>query len=72
MAFVFGVTTNLVFLYHLLFGLPKFSLKMYINDWKGHQWALLVGLSCGLGNGFQSVGGQIVGYVVQMLSRLVF
>jgi len=62
MAFIFGVTANLVLLYHPLLGLPKSSLKMYLNDWEGRQWALLAGLLCGLGNGFQFMGGQAAGY----------
>lgn len=35
---------------------------MYLNDWEGRQWALLAGLLCGLGNGFQFMGGQAAGY----------
>ncbi len=62
MAFIFGVTANLVLLYHPLLGLPKSSLKMYLNDWEGRQWALFAGLLCGLGNGFQFMGGQAAGY----------
>jgi hypothetical protein len=62
MAFIFGITANLVLLYHPLLGLPKSSLKMYLNDWEGRQWALLAGLLCGLGNGFQFMGGQAAGY----------
>ncbi|CAM6031029.1 unnamed protein product [Sphagnum balticum] len=62
MAFIFGVTANLVLLYHPLLGLPKSSLNMYLNDWEGRQWALLAGLLCGLGNGFQFMGGQAAGY----------
>jgi hypothetical protein len=62
MAFIFGVTANLVLLYRPLLGLPKSSLKMYLNDWEGRQWALLAGLLCGLGNGFQFMGGQAAGY----------
>ncbi|CAK9202232.1 unnamed protein product [Sphagnum troendelagicum] len=62
MSFVWGITVNTVLLYRPLLGLPKSSLKMYINDWRGRQWALLAGLLCGLGNGFQFMGGQAAGY----------
>jgi glucose uptake protein GlcU len=62
MSFVWGITVNTVLLYRPLLGLPKSSLKTYINDWRGRQWALLAGLLCGLGNGFQFMGGQAAGY----------
>ncbi len=62
MSFVWGITVNTVLLYRPLLGLPKSSLKMYINDWRGRHWALLAGLLCGLGNGFQFMGGQAAGY----------
>nr|CAB3462140.1 unnamed protein product [Digitaria exilis] len=31
-------------------------------DWNGRAWALLAGLLCGFGNGFQFMGGQAAGY----------
>ena len=43
-------------------GVQKSSFKAYLNDWEGRQWALLAGLLCGLGNGFQFMGGQAAGY----------
>ncbi|KAE8785538.1 ureide permease 1-like [Hordeum vulgare] len=43
-------------------GVPKSSFTAYLNDWGRRQWALLAGLLCGLGNGFQFMGGQAAGY----------
>lgn len=34
-------------------GLPKSSIKAYLCDWRGRPWAMLAGILCGLGNGFQ-------------------
>ncbi|XP_020570904.1 ureide permease 2-like isoform X1 [Phalaenopsis equestris] len=60
--FIIAITLNFVFLYKPVFGLPKSSLKAYVNDWNGRQWALLAGFLCGFGNGFQFMGGQAAGY----------
>ncbi|CAN6334066.1 unnamed protein product [Urochloa humidicola] len=60
--FVIGIGLNILFLYRPMAGVPKSSLKAYLNDWNGRQWALLAGLLCGFGNGFQFMGGQAAGY----------
>lgn len=57
-----GIVLNIIFLYHPICGLPKSSLKAYILDFNGRHWALLAGLLCGFGNGFQFMGGQEAGY----------
>ncbi|KAL3813462.1 hypothetical protein ACJIZ3_014730 [Penstemon smallii] len=49
---------SLSFFYHL----PKPSMKSYLNDWNGRNWALLGGVMCELGNGLQFMGGQAEGY----------
>ncbi|PKA50354.1 Ureide permease 2 [Apostasia shenzhenica] len=60
--FVIAIFLNTIFLYRPILGLPKSSLKAYLNDWNGRHWALLAGLLCGFGNGFQFMGGQAAGY----------
>ncbi|EMS57758.1 Ureide permease 5 [Triticum urartu] len=60
--FVIGVGLNILFLYRPMAGVPKSSFKAYLSDWEGRQWALLAGLLCGFGNGFQFMGGQAAGY----------
>ncbi|PKA49742.1 Ureide permease 1 [Apostasia shenzhenica] len=60
--FVLAVALNTSFLYRPILGLPRSSLKAYLNDWNGRQWALLAGLLCGFGNGLQFMGGQAAGY----------
>ncbi|KAF8378811.1 hypothetical protein HHK36_030160 [Tetracentron sinense] len=60
--FVIAIILNIGFLYHPILNLPRSSLKAYLNDWNGRQWALLAGLLCGFGNGFQFMGGQAAGY----------
>ncbi|XP_020591114.1 ureide permease 1-like [Phalaenopsis equestris] len=61
-SFVVAIALNLVFLYRPIFGLPRSSFKAYVRDWNGRQWALIGGLLCGFGNGFQFMGGQTAGY----------
>ncbi|MQM02361.1 hypothetical protein Taro_035127 [Colocasia esculenta] len=60
--FVVAIALNISFLYNPVLGLPKSSFKAYLNDWSGRHWALLAGLLCGFGNGFQFMGGQAAGY----------
>ncbi|KAG6529044.1 hypothetical protein ZIOFF_011238 [Zingiber officinale] len=60
--FVVGIGLNIWFLYKPVLGLPRSSFKAYLNDWNGRHWALLAGLLCGFGNGFQFMGGQAAGY----------
>ncbi|XP_020701408.1 ureide permease 2 isoform X1 [Dendrobium catenatum] len=60
--FILAIALNMIFLYKPILGLPRSSLKAYVNDWNGRQWALLAGLLCGFGNGFQFMGGQAAGY----------
>ncbi|KAH7422963.1 hypothetical protein KP509_12G033300 [Ceratopteris richardii] len=59
---IVGIGLNILFLYHPICGLPSSSLKAYVYDWNGRHWALLAGLLCGFGNGFQFMGGQAAGY----------
>ncbi|PIM98615.1 hypothetical protein CDL12_28904 [Handroanthus impetiginosus] len=60
--FLVAVILNIWFLYRPLLNLPKSSIKSYLNDWNGRNWAFLAGLCCGLGNGLQFMGGQAAGY----------
>ncbi|MCL7052017.1 hypothetical protein MKW94_003214 [Papaver nudicaule] len=60
--FVIAIVLNIIFLYYPVFNLPRSSLKAYLNDWNGRNWALLAGLLCGFGNGLQFMGGQAAGY----------
>ncbi|XP_008791311.2 ureide permease 1-like isoform X2 [Phoenix dactylifera] len=60
--FVVGIGLNIWFLYKPVLGLPSSSFTAYLKDWKGRHWALLAGLLCGFGNGFQFMGGQAAGY----------
>ncbi|THU58726.1 hypothetical protein C4D60_Mb03t17460 [Musa balbisiana] len=60
--FVVGIGLNIYFLYKPVLGLPRSSFTAYLKDWKGRHWALLAGLLCGFGNGFQFMGGQAAGY----------
>ncbi|XP_024534406.1 ureide permease 1 isoform X1 [Selaginella moellendorffii] len=59
---VLGVLINVYLLYYPVLGLPKSSLSAYLSDWKGRELAILAGLVCGFGNGFQFMGGQAAGY----------
>ena len=58
-----ALVLNIIFLYHPIMGLPRSSLRAYLNDWNGRRWAFLAGFLCGLGNGLQFMGGQAAGYV---------
>ncbi|RWW27017.1 hypothetical protein GW17_00008565, partial [Ensete ventricosum] len=60
--FIVGIGLNIYFLYKPVLGLPRSSFTAYLKDWKGRHWALLAGLLCGFGNGFQFMGGQAAGY----------
>ncbi|KAF8661084.1 hypothetical protein HU200_057186 [Digitaria exilis] len=60
--FALGVCLNVLFLYHPMAGVPASSIGAYVRDWNGRYWALLSGLLCGFGNGFQFMGGQAAGY----------
>ncbi|XP_073003514.1 ureide permease 1-like [Typha latifolia] len=60
--FIIGVGLNIWFLYNPVLGLPRSSIKAYLKDWNGREFALFAGLVCGLGNGFQFMGGQAAGY----------
>ncbi|XP_077211362.1 putative ureide permease A3 isoform X2 [Tasmannia lanceolata] len=60
--FVLAIILNLYFLYYPIFGLPRSSLTDYLKDSNGRNWALLAGLLCGFGNGFQFMGGEAAGY----------
>ncbi|KAI3942303.1 hypothetical protein MKW92_023709 [Papaver armeniacum] len=60
--FTIAIILNVAFLYYPVLNLPRSSLKAYVNDWNGRNWALLAGLVCGFGNGLQFMGGQAAGY----------
>ncbi|XP_039116969.1 ureide permease 1-like [Dioscorea cayenensis subsp. rotundata] len=60
--FVLATILNIYFLYNPMLGLPKSSFTAYLKDCKGRHWALLAGLICGFGNGFQFMSGQAAGY----------
>jgi hypothetical protein len=57
-----AVLINICFLYKPAFGVPKSSIGGYLKDWNGRWIALLAGILCGWGNGFQFMGGQAAGY----------
>lgn len=60
--FSLGVCLNVWFLYRPMAGVPASTVGAYLRDWNGRHWALLSGLLCGFGNGFQFMGGQAAGY----------
>ncbi|KAG0520940.1 hypothetical protein BDA96_08G118100 [Sorghum bicolor] len=60
--FVLGACLNVWLLYHPMAGVPASTAGAYARDWNGRHWALLAGLLCGCGNGFQFMGGQAAGY----------
>ncbi|XP_010258060.1 PREDICTED: ureide permease 2-like [Nelumbo nucifera] len=60
--FAIAIILNITFLYHPVLNLPKSSIKAYLRDWNGRNWAFLAGLLCGFGNGLQFMGGQAAGY----------
>ncbi|KAM0937484.1 putative ureide permease [Dioscorea sansibarensis] len=60
--FVLATVLNIYFLYNPILGLPKSSFTAYLKDCRGRHWALLAGLICGFGNGFQFMSGQAAGY----------
>ena len=70
--FACAVIINVCFLYKPAFGVPKSSIGGYLKDWNGRWIALLAGILCGWGNGFQFMGGQAAGYAaadaVQVIS----
>uniref|UniRef100_A0A7I4AZZ9 Ureide permease n=1 Tax=Physcomitrium patens TaxID=3218 RepID=A0A7I4AZZ9_PHYPA len=57
-----SVVLNVYLLYHPVLGIPKSSLTMYCQDREGRHIAIVAGLLCGVGNGFQFMGGQAAGY----------
>uniref|UniRef100_A0A0D9XZL9 Uncharacterized protein n=1 Tax=Leersia perrieri TaxID=77586 RepID=A0A0D9XZL9_9ORYZ len=60
--FAIGIGLNAWLLYHPMAGVPPSTIGAYVGDWNGRHWALLAGLLCGFGNGFQFMGGQAAGY----------
>ncbi|KAG8093225.1 hypothetical protein GUJ93_ZPchr0012g19106 [Zizania palustris] len=60
--FAVGVGLNVWLLYRPVAGVPPSTAGAYAADWNGRHWALLAGLLCGFGNGFQFMGGQAAGY----------
>ncbi|KAL6842129.1 hypothetical protein ACP4OV_028108 [Aristida adscensionis] len=61
-AFMLGISLNVWFLYLPMAGVPASTIRAYVRDWNGRHWALLAGLLCGFGNGFQFMAGQAAGY----------
>ncbi|TVU50095.1 hypothetical protein EJB05_01452 [Eragrostis curvula] len=60
--FSLGAGLNIWLLYRPMAGVPASTIEAYARDWNGRHWALLAGLLCGFGNGFQFMGGQAAGY----------
>ncbi|BAT17275.1 Os12g0503300 [Oryza sativa Japonica Group] len=60
--FAVGIGLNARLLYRPVAGVPPSTIGAYAGDWNGRHWALLAGLLCGFGNGFQFMGGQAAGY----------
>ncbi|CAD6270037.1 unnamed protein product [Miscanthus lutarioriparius] len=58
----FNAGLNVWLLYHPKVGVPASTAGAYARDWNGRHWALLAGLLCGFGKGFQFMGGQAAGY----------
>jgi hypothetical protein len=59
---VCSLTVNVYLLYHPVLGIPKSSVTHYCRDREGRVIAIVAGLLCGVGNGFQFMGGQAAGY----------
>lgn len=57
-----SLLVNVYLLYHPVLGIPPSSLRLYWRDGEGRGIAVLAGLLCGVGNGFQFMGGQAAGY----------
>ncbi|KAH9304402.1 hypothetical protein KI387_008806, partial [Taxus chinensis] len=60
--FILGILVNMWLLYFPILGVPASSLSNYVSDSKGRHLAIMAGVVCGLGNGFQFMGGQAAGY----------
>lgn len=70
--FVLGACLNFWLLYHPMAGVPASTARAYARDWNGRHWALLAGLLCGFGNGFQFMGGQAAGYAAADAVQVYF
>lgn len=70
--FACAVIINVCFLYKPAFGVPKSSIGGYLKDWNGRWIALLAGILCGWGNGFQFMGGQAAGYAAADAVQVMF
>ncbi|KAJ7561898.1 hypothetical protein O6H91_03G046400 [Diphasiastrum complanatum] len=57
-----GIAVSVYTIYNPFLGMPRSSLTAYLTDWKGRELAIMAGIMCGLGNGFQFMGGQAAGY----------
>lgn len=57
-----AIAVNIYLLYNPILGLPKSSISSYIMDSNGRTLAILAGIVCGIGNGFQFMGGEAAGY----------
>ena len=69
-----SLVVNVYLLYYPVLGIPKSSLALYYQDRDGRLIAITAGLLCGIGNGFQFMGGQAAGYAAAdavQVTRLV-
>lgn len=60
--FILAILVNIWLLYFPILGLPKSSISSYISDDEGRHFAIMAGIVCAVGNGFQFMGGQAAGY----------
>lgn len=57
-----SLVVNVYLLYHPVLGIPISSVALYCQDRQDRPIAIIAGLLCGIGNGFQFMGGQAAGY----------
>lgn len=57
-----AIVVNVYLLYNPVLGLAKSSVSEYLKDNKGRMLAIYAGVVCGIGNGFQFMGGEAAGY----------
>lgn len=60
--FILAISVNIWLLYFPILGLPKSSISSYLSDVEGRHYAIMAGILCAVGNGFQFMGGQAAGY----------
>ena len=57
-----AIVINIYLLYNPVLGLEKSSVSAYVMDNNGRILAIYAGVVCGVGNGFQFMGGEAAGY----------